>query len=489
MYACMKQGWMLLALCALLAACARTPSGAEAGLHPDTLQTPAYLGADLSYVNEMEDCGGTYRENGQIVDPFVLFARRGANLARIRLWNAPPTQYSAFPDAERAIRRAKAAGMQVLLDFHYSDHWADPGKQVPPAAWRGLSVDEMRDSVYAWTHRVLDRLGEEDLLPEMVQIGNEINPGFLLPLGSRNQWGSLARLLQGGIQAVRDAAARHEARIDVMLHVAQPEHAMSWFEEAARAGVEDYDILGISYYAKWSSVPLPELSDRIAALVSRFAPRDLLVVEAAYPWTLTGADAANNILGDKDALEPGYPATPAGQKAYLVDMTQAVFDGRGGGVVYWEPAWISTSCSTPWGQGSHWENAAFFDFNRRNEVLPGIDFMNHPYDFPPGRSAPSPVRPVSAEGEEPPRSVELSGNYPNPFNPRTTIRYALPEAAPVRLAVYDLAGREVALLTDGVRRAARHEARFDGSGLPSGLYLYRLEALGRVLVRRMVLAK
>ncbi len=483
-----RQGWIFPVLCVLLAACARAPSDAEASLRPDTLQTPVYLGADLSYVNEMEDCGGSYREDGQTVDPFALFGERGANLARIRLWHTPPTEYSAFPDVVRAIRRAKAAGMQILLDFHYSDHWADPGKQVPPVAWEGLTVDGLRDSVYAYTHRVLDRLGEEGLLPDMVQIGNEINPGFLLPHGSRDRWESLATLLQGGIRAVRDAAARHEAPIDVMLHVAQPEHAMSWFEEAARAGVEDYDILGVSYYAQWSSVPLSDLSDRIAALVSRFAPRDLLVVEAAYPWTLAGADPANNILGE-DALEPGYPATPAGQKAYLVDMTQAVFDGGGGGVVYWEPAWISTSCSTPWGQGSHWENAAFFDFNRGNEVLPAIDFLNHAYDVPEGRTAPAPDRPISAERAEQPRSVELSGNYPNPFNPRTTIRYALSEAAPVRLVVYDLAGREVARLADGVRPAARHEVRFDGSGLPSGMYLYRLETPTRTWTRPMLLLK
>ncbi len=484
----MRKGWMLVASCALLAACARAPSDAEAGLGPDTLQTPTYLGADLSYVNEMEDCGGVYRENGELTDPFELFGERGANLARIRLWYAPPTRYSAFSDAARSIRRAKAAGMQTLLDFHYSDHWADPGKQVPPAAWSGLTVDGMRDSVYAYTYRVLDRLGEEDLLPEMVQVGNEINPGMLLPHGSRDRWESLAKLLQGGIRAVRDAAARHEAHIDVMLHVAQPEHAMSWFTEAARAGVEDYDILGVSYYSRWSSVPLSDLSDRIEALVSRFAPRDLLVAEAAYPWTLAGADPANNILG-RDALEPGYPATPAGQKAYLVDMTQAVFDGGGGGVVYWEPAWISTPCSTLWGQGSHWENATFFDFNRGNEALPAIDFLNHAYDFPEGRTAPSPGLPTSAERKEQPRSAELSGNYPNPFNPQTIIRYALPEAAPVRLAAYDLTGREVARLADGVRPAGRHEARFDGSGLPSGMYLYRLETADRVLVRPMILAK
>ena len=335
-----RKGWFLLASCVLLAACPRTFPADD----------PVFMGADLSYINEMEDCGGVYRENGQIVDPFVLFAERGANLMRVRLWHTPPSQYSAFPDVQRTIRRARDAGMQILLDFHYSDHWADPSKQVPPAAWEGLTIDGMRDSVYAYTRRVLDRLAEEDLLPEMVQIGNEINPGFLLPHGSRDDWAQLGKLLKGGIRAVRDVAEQRETRIDVMLHVAQPEHAMSWFNEAARAGIEDYDVMGISYYSRWSSVPLAELSGHIEALVSSFAPRDLLVVEAAYPWTLAGADSANNIL-DAEVVEPGYPATPEGQKAYLIDMTQAVFDGGGIGMVYWEPAWITTSCSTPWGRG------------------------------------------------------------------------------------------------------------------------------------------
>ena len=421
------KGWFLLASCVLLAVCALMIPDSEDRLRQDlparhnnirqdrdgqapyrladplrgnarddgrrrvSADNPVFLGADLSYINEMEDCGGVYRENGQIVDPFVLFAERGANLVCVRLWHTPPNRYSAFPDVQRTIRRAKDAGMQILLDFHYSDHWADPSKQIPPAAWEGLTIDGMRDSVYTYTYGVLDRLADDDLLPEMVQIGNEINPGFLLPHGSRDDWTQLSKLLKGGIRAVRDVAEDRGTRIDVMLHVAQPEHAMSWFTEAARAGIEEYDVMGISYYSRWSSVPLAELSGYIEALVSSFAPRGLLVVEAAYPWTLAGADSANNIM-DGEVVEPGYPATPEGQKAYLIDMTQAVLDGGGSGVVYWEPAWITTSCSTPWGKGSHWENATFFDFNAGNEVLPGIDFLNYTYDIPEGRSSLLPKR-------------------------------------------------------------------------------------------------
>jgi arabinogalactan endo-1,4-beta-galactosidase len=103
-----------------------------------------------------------------------------------------------------------------------------------------------------------------------------------------------------------------------------------------------------------------------------------VLVETAYPWTLDNTDDMSNVLGE-DSLITGYAATPAGQKQYLVDITQTVIDSGGIGVVYWEPAWISTRCRTRWGQGSGWENATFFDFHHHNEVLPAIDFFRHPY--------------------------------------------------------------------------------------------------------------
>lgn len=366
-----------------------------------------YFGADLSYVNEMEDCGAEYRENALLRDPFELFAERGANLVRVRLWHNPTwTAYSTLDDVRKTIQRTKTAGMQTLLDFHYSDDWADPSKQFVPAAWQGLTFDTLKDSLYRYTHEVLTRLHGEDLLPEMVQLGNEINPGLLLPHGSTSNWAQLGALLNEAIRAVRDVESASGWPIKVMLHVAQPEHVHEWISSAINDGeISDFDAVGLSYYKNWSHVPLNQLADYVSRLATAFG-REVIVVETAYPWTLAGKDGANNILGS-NALEIGYPATPEAQDLYMVDLTQAIFNGGGNGIVYWEPAWVSTPCSTRWGQGSHWENATFFDFNNTNEVLPAIDYMTATYAPP--RTVPVTLR-VNMAGRDTSRGVFVAGD-------------------------------------------------------------------------------
>jgi hypothetical protein len=146
---------------------------------------PLLLGADLSYVNEVEDAGAVYRRSGVQVDPYKLFADSGCRVVRLRLWHTPSINaYSGLSDVQRSIRRAKAAGMQVLLDFHYSDFWADPGRQDIPAAWKDITDRNiLGDSLYGYTYRTLMTLHREGLLPEMVQTGNEINGEILQPAG------------------------------------------------------------------------------------------------------------------------------------------------------------------------------------------------------------------------------------------------------------------------------------------------------------------
>lgn len=346
-----------------------------------------YFGADLSYVNEMEDCGAVYRENGKARDPFELFAARGANLVRVRLWHdAEWTDYSDLADVKRTIRRAREHGMQVLLDFHYSDEWADGDKQIIPKAWAAIeSTDALAQALHDYTLATLLELHGAGLLPELVQVGNETNPELMR--GTHNgmgdgkepiDWQRNAALLNAGIRAVREAARRGGAPIKVMLHIAQPENVLPWFEAAWAAGVRDFDQVGISYYRRWSSESFAGLARTIAGVTLRFPSAEVLLVETAYPWTLESADEAANLLGESTLIE-GYPATVAGQAAYLADLTQLVIDAGGVGMVYWEPAWVSTGCSTRWGRGSHWENATFFDFRNDNEVLPSIDFMSRAY--------------------------------------------------------------------------------------------------------------
>jgi arabinogalactan endo-1,4-beta-galactosidase len=349
----------------------------------DAAKRELYFGADLSYVNEMEDCGAVLRKGGKPRDAFELLREHGGNLVRVRLFNdADWTKYSNLDDVRKTLRRARAAGMRTLLDFHYSDDWADGDKQIIPRAWQDIAdVAVLAQALYDFTHRTLTELARDGLMPDWVQVGNETNGEIL---GRKDwdkhrpiQWERNARLFKAGIRAVRDAGKATGSSPRVMLHVAQPENVEPWFAAAAKAGVTDFDLIGISYYAKWSSESIDGLATVMRRMHERY-PADLVLVETAYPWTLKHADSMQNLLGE-DSLIEGYPATPEGQKKYLIDLTQTVIDSGGIGVVYWEPTWVSTRCHTRWGQGSGWENATFFDFNRRNEVLPGIDFMRHPY--------------------------------------------------------------------------------------------------------------
>lgn len=368
----LKIRWLFIFTAALLSGCMQNQSDAEIDF---------YLGADLSYVNEMEDCGARYRVDGKVEDPYTIFARAGSNLVRVRLWHSPDwTSYSNLDDVKKTLRRGREAGMHLLLDFHYSDTWADPEKQFIPAAWAGLYDDTtaLAQAVYDYTHDVLAELHAENLLPEMVQIGNEIN-SEILQLKERMDaehidWPRNAELINAGLRAVADFNSEHDTHVKRMLHIAQPENALTWFPQAARAGVVDYDLIGLSYYAKWSQFSLETLGEAIARLRLEIN-KPVMVVETAYPWTLKNFDAANNILGE-DSLITGYSATDQGQLKYLLDLRREVKNAGGFGVVYWEPAWVSTGCSTPWGKGSHWENATFFDAGNNNETLPASEFFN-----------------------------------------------------------------------------------------------------------------
>ncbi len=365
-------------LAALATGCVYLWGGAAA--HAAIPAAPFYFGADLSYVNEMEDCGAKYRAAGTVQDPYALFKAHGFNLVRVRLWNNPDwSHYSNLADVEKTIRRAKAAGMQVLLDFHYSDTWADGEKQIIPKAWAGIKdTGALSKSLYQFTYDTLATLDSKGLMPEVVQVGNETNSALLgSKKGEPIDWTRNAALFNAGIKAVHDAGAKSSISPRVMLHIAQPEHAEPWFDAATQAGVKGYDIIGLSYYTKWSNRSIPELGWTIRKLRSTYG-KDVMVVETAYPWTLENADSMPNQLG-QDSLIPGYPASPVGQAKYLVDLTQTVMDSGGDGVVYWEPAWVSTHCRTPWGEGSGWDNATFFDFHRGDTALPGLDFPAHAY--------------------------------------------------------------------------------------------------------------
>ena len=155
-----------------------------------------------------------------------------------------------------------------------------------------------------------------------------------------------------------------------MLHIAQPENALWWFDQATKNGVTDFDWIGLSYYPIWSDYDLNNVSSAFETLINTYN-KQLMVVETAYPFSMEDTDSANNILGS-DALIEGYPASEQGQLEYLNALKNKIEMAGGSGLIYWEPAWVSTNCDTKWGTGSHWDNATLF--NHENKVTLGMQF-------------------------------------------------------------------------------------------------------------------
>jgi arabinogalactan endo-1,4-beta-galactosidase len=341
-----------------------------------------YLGADLSYVNEVEDNGGRFYDQGQPQDPFAILSEHGANIARVRLWHTPTwTNYSNLADVKRTIQRAKGHNMAIMLDFHYSDTWADPAKQIIPAAWAEITeLGQLEQAMSAYTRDVLLELNEAGLMPEFVQVGNEINTEILLDTAHGGDasvydaginWTRNAPLINAGIQGVREAGKLTSTQPRVMLHVAQPENIMPWFDAATAAGVSDFDDIGMSYYPKWSKFTLEQAGQTIQGAAERYG-KPVMLVETAYPWTMESGRADSHLLAE-DAVVPDYPATQQGQRDFLIDLTQVTYDNGGTGVIYWEPAWISTAQ-----KASIWENSTLFDYD--GYVHMGIEFLSHRYE-------------------------------------------------------------------------------------------------------------
>lgn len=332
-----------------------------------------YWGVDLSYVNEMESCGAVYQAEGKVQDLFTLFSTHGANLVRARLWHTPADAYSTLEDVRRTFARAQSNGMVTMLDFHYSDTWADPAHQHMPQAWKPIQSDDLlADAVYEYTYDTLASLYADKLTPHFVQIGNETNLGMLTD-SQTIDWQRQKKLFNAGIRAVRDFSLFSDIAPKVVLHIAQPENLMWWFTEAVKAGITDFDVIGMSYYPEWSAYSIQEVGQTITIMRQVFH-KTVMIVEVGYPWTTRAfPETANNLLSR--AIN-GYAISPQGQLAFLQDLTQTVIDSGGIGVIYWEPAWVSTACQTAWGQGSHWENATFFSFNSPHVALPAISFLD-----------------------------------------------------------------------------------------------------------------
>ncbi len=327
-------------------------------------------GCDVSSLDKSEALGGTYADAaGTPGDALAILKASGVNTVRLRVFHTPADGYNNKTQVVAMAARAKTLGLRVLVDFHYSDIWADPGQQTKPAAWNGHSLAQLKTDVYAHTFDVCSALVAAGAEPDYVQVGNEINDGLLWDEGSLHAAGwtfdNLAQLLAQGIAAVRAAAPR----AGVVLHIAKGGDwgTVQWWFDGVKAQGVDWDYTGLSYYPYWHGA-LAALQTTLNNAAVRYA-RPVLVCETAYPFTLGWSDNQSNVIGTEAQLTAGYPATVAGQRAMLqaiLGIVDAVPNERGAGVVYWDATWIPVAGNgwdnTDPTSGNTWENQALFDF-------------------------------------------------------------------------------------------------------------------------------
>ncbi|HXR79527.1 MAG TPA: glycosyl hydrolase 53 family protein, partial [Saprospiraceae bacterium] len=307
-----------------------------------------------------------------------------------QVYGADGTQlYNDLDDVSKSIALAKEQGLSVLLDLQYSDSWADAAKQEIPAAWKDIKdVNVLKDSVYNYTYKIFQYLGGKTLTPELVQIGNETNCGMLYTNAEagfpacnacNGEWQRLGIVVNSAIKAVKDATTTSILKTKILLHVADPKNVEWWFTnvmDAAKGNVSDFDIIGFSYYPLWhTTVPVDQLSSNVSSFKNKYG-KEVMILETAYPWTTAADDNYNNLFGNQPPTN-GYPYSKQGQYDIMIKISQEVKDGGGQGLIYWEPAWISSDMKDLWGTGSSWENNAFFDFD--GNTIQGIDFMK--YEF------------------------------------------------------------------------------------------------------------
>ncbi|WP_309067242.1 glycosyl hydrolase 53 family protein [Microbacterium sp.] len=420
-------------------------------------------GVDVSSVLSLEASGVVFRdESGAPADLFAVLADSGVTDVRIRVWNDPfDAQGRGYGggsvDVARAVEigeRATAAGLRVLVDFHYSDFWADPGKQQAPKAWASLSVPETADALHDFTVDALERFDAAGVDVRMVQVGNETNNGVAGVTG----WDGMATLFSAGAAAVRETLP--DAL--VALHFTNPETAgryAGYAAELAARGV-DYDVFASSYYPYWhgSTANLTSVLSHIADTYGK----KVIVAETSWAHTLADGDGHGNTI-DLPGEATAYPVSAQGQASAYRDVVQAVaaVGDAGIGVYYWEPAWLpvgpperleanrllwerdgsgwATSYAAEydpddagqWYGGSAWDNQALFAFD--GTPLPSLRVFEYVHT---GAQGPREVTGVD------PVQLALEEGEPVVLPTRVTVRYSdgTSEQQPVTWDAVDIDG-------------------------------------------------
>jgi len=345
------------------------------------------FGMDASSVLAEEASGVKYYSfDGKEQDVFQTLAESGVNYIRVRIWNNPYDENGngyggGNCDIDTAVeigKRATKYGMKLLVNFHYSDFWADPGKQMVPLAWKDLSIEEKSDALYDYTEECLELLQKEKVDVGMVQLGNETNGSMC----GETIWFNIHYLWKSGSQAVRKIFP--EALIAI--HFANPEKAGSYDDYAKKLDYYqiDYDIFASSYYPFWHGT-LDNLSKVLTRIAENY-DKKVMVMETSYAYTSEDTDFNGNTISDGGTITKNYPFSVQGQANSVRDVIETVANTKNGiGVVYWEGTWITVGQNS-WDEnnekwekyGSGWASsyAAKYDPNDAGKYFGGCAVDN-----------------------------------------------------------------------------------------------------------------
>ncbi len=328
------------------------------------------IGADVSSLQAMEDKNAKFYDlDGKPDDALAILARHGVNYIRLRLFNRPTESFDGgdYCDLQHTLalaKRVKALGLGLLLDFHYSDFWADWKKQQIPSDWIGQSPVELEQSIYDFTKHVLTQFSKNQAMPDIVQIGNEIGKGLLWDYGRLEETGQLVRFLNSGLAAAEELQ-QDGMQIKTMLHLecgGDAKRTEAFFSDLFTEGLRDFDYIGLSYYPYWAG-SYELLKENLRNIEVHFG-KPVIIVETAFPYTDQSHDEMPNIVtGELTRETMNLSPSVANQRQVIERVIATVRESRNGrGVFYWEPGWYQVDgVGVAKGKGNEWENQAVFD--------------------------------------------------------------------------------------------------------------------------------
>ena len=402
-------------------------------------------GTDVSWLSEMEAYKYVFKDNSGVQKNCLeILKEKGINALRFRVWVNPADGYNGIKDVTKKSLIADSMGFKIMLDFHLSDTWADPGHQTKPAAWANDSFSQLLQDVYNHVYHVLDTLKTLGVVPEWVQIGNEVGHGMLWPDGQLPaNMSNFAKLVESGYNAVKAV----DSTTQVIIHL-EDGHKDALFRQVfdgLKNNGAKWDIIGMSVYPYWANLPWA-VDDSLALLtmkdmIARYNTK-VMVCEAGYPYN-----------------------QPVDANHYLLDLIAKTKSVGGLGVFYWEPEsynWRGYKLGA-WNPITKEPTAAM-------DAFLGIDVTS------------------VAQKKSMPSNFDLRV-YPNPFNPSTTISFTIPKSSDVSIVIYNTLGERVAGLIDGFKNAGSYNIKWSADNLSSGVYFCIMRSGNYLESKKIMLVK